>query len=515
MGNIKRFRPFVKFLIAIFFVLTAFIVFGIINIIIHREITFDEGFLDVFNLTVFAVLIILFFVVKKEIKLIKGIFQKYHSDKVIENIDITCLMRNKYKFINDAEIMATNHPEKNFALMHYDINKFTVINNSVGYKVGDQILQQIAQILQANSENEIIGKGEGDNFFVLKEYIDHEEIIDEVLLISSKIEDLDIWKKIKVNPAIKTGIVFLHKEDLDIRTAIDKAFIVKRTLKNIYKSEYVIYEDEIGIYEFEAKKIVDDMHEALENNEFKVYYQPKINLISGEITGAEALARWDHPELGLLSPERFIPIFEKNGFIIELDKYVLKEVCRNMRSWKESGYKVVPISVNVSRVHFLYSNFVSDYNEIKEKYKVDNSLIEIEITESVAFSNMNVEEVFAVMREFKNFGFEISIDDFGSGYSCLGLLKEMPIDTLKLDKMFLHNIEERNSQVIVSNIVNMAKNLNLSVVSEGVETDFQVEFLKGIGCDTAQGFAFARPQPVDKFVKLIQTCKNSKNSKVI
>ena len=338
----------------------------------------------------------------------------------------------------------------------------------------------------------------------MHEYKKQEEIINKVLLISDKIESLKIWKKIKVNPAIKTGIVFINKDDLDIRTAIDKAYIAKRILKNSYKSEYVIYDEEISSDLIETKKIVDDMHGALERNEFKVYYQAKINLQTGELTGAEALVRWQHPELGLLLPDRFIPIFEKNGFIIELDKYVLKEVCNNMRSWKEANYKVIPVSVNVSRVHFLYSNFVTDYNEIKEKYNVDNSLIEIEITESVAFSNMNVEEVFAVMKKFKNFGFEISIDDFGSGYSCLGLLKEMPIDTLKLDRMFLNNIEDHSSQVIISNIVNMAKNLNLNVVSEGVETDKQVEFLKGIGCDAAQGFAFARPQPADKFVKLIQ-----------
>jgi EAL domain-containing protein (putative c-di-GMP-specific phosphodiesterase class I) len=175
-----------------------------------------------------------------------------------------------------------------------------------------------------------------------------------------------------------------------------------------------------------------------------------------------------------------------------------------MRSWMDSGNIAIPVSVNVSRVHFLISNFAADYNEIKEKYNIDNEMLEIEITESIAFSNDSVREVFSVMKEFKDFGFRISIDDFGSGYSCLGLLKEMPIDTLKLDRMFLNNIEEHNSQVIVSNIVNMAKDLNLNVVSEGVENYMQAEFLRDIGCDTAQGFVFARPEPVNSFLKLIK-----------
>lgn len=436
--------------------------------------------------------------------LIKQMVRKFGGNKELKDIDITCFMRNKFKFINDAEMTARNNSEKNFALMHFDINKFTVINNNVGYKIGDQILEQIAKILQDNFLNETIGKGEGDNFFVLKEYKEQEEIFNKVLFISKKIEALSIWSKIKVNPAVKTGIVFLSKDDLDIRSAIDKALVAKKVLKNSYRSEYVIYNEEINSNLVEVNRIVDDMHDSLEKKEFKVYYQPKIDLKTGMLTGAEALVRWEHPELGLLYPDKFIPIFEKNGFIIKLDKYVLKEVCSNIRSWMDSGYKVVPISVNVSRIHFLCSNFADEYNKIKEESKIDSGFLEIEITESVAFSNVNVSEVFSVMKEFKNFGFKISIDDFGSGYSCLGLLKEMPIDTLKLDKMFLNNIEERNSQVIVTNIVNMAKNLNLNVVSEGVETDIQIEFLRHAGCDTAQGFIFARPEPVNDFVKLIR-----------
>ncbi len=254
------------------------------------------------------------------------------------------------------------------------------------------------------------------------------------------------------------------------------------------------------------------MYGALERNEFEVYMQPKVDLKTGEISGAEALVRWNHPELGLLNPIRFIPIFEKNGFITKLDKFVFDQVCLYLRSWLNLGYHVVPVSVNVSRIHFLNANFVHDYNKIKENYNIPDNLIEIEITESVVFSNEKEDEIFTVMRKFRNDGFDISMDDFGSGYSCLGLLKDMPIDTLKLDKIFLEHIEDYSSQIIVNNIVNMAKNLNLNVISEGVETDMQVDFLRDIGCDMAQGFIFEKPIPISEFNALI--CNGRKKYKL-
>jgi diguanylate cyclase (GGDEF)-like protein len=504
MDTIKKFKPFARALILVFLSSTVVTLCAAINIIAFRKPAFNKGALNIFNMAAIAFFAILFFDIIKEIKHIYRIYIEHNKSNLLNNIDMDNIMRNKFKFINDAEMVAKNNPEKKFALLHFDINRFTVINNSVGYKVGDTILQQMAQTLLENLKNQIIGKGEGDNFFVLHEYVDQDEVIETAIMIPKKIESLNIWGRIRVNPTIKTGIVFLSNDDLDIRSAIDKAFVAKKVLKNSYKSEYVIYKEEISSSLIEANRIVDDMHEALEKKEFKVYYQPKVDLRTGLITGAEALVRWEHPELGLLSPDKFIPIFEQNGFIIKLDKYVLEEVCSNMRSWMDSGNIAIPVSVNVSRVHFLISNFAADYNEIKEKYNIDNEMLEIEITESIAFSNDSVREVFSVMKEFKDFGFRISIDDFGSGYSCLGLLKEMPIDTLKLDRMFLNNIEEHNSQVIVSNIVNMAKDLNLNVVSEGVENYMQAEFLRDIGCDTAQGFVFARPEPVNSFLKLIK-----------
>lgn len=505
--DISKFLPFVKYFIVIALVCTAIVFFETIRIIVDGEVTLKEKFLVAFNFVSIIIIFVFCFIVNKEFKIIKKYLRKLNRTKTAEEIDIIFNVNNKFKFIKDAEIIVTRNLENKYALVHFDINKFTIINNSVGYKVGDEILQHVGKVLRKNLKKEIIGKAEGDNFFVLLEYVHRDKLIERAWELSNKIESMDIWSKIRINPVIKTGIYFVDNTNLDIRAAIDKAYFAKSILKNSYKSDYAIYEDKIGCNLIEVKKIEDDMHRALSEKQFKIYFQPKVNLKTGEISGAEALVRWEHPELGLLSPSRFIPIFERNGFILNLDKYVFEEVCFNIRRWLNLGYTVVPISVNVSRMHFLNNNFVSDYNCIKERYGIQNNLVEIEITESVVFSDDNEKEVFNVMRKFRDDGFEISMDDFGSGYSSLGLLKEMPIDTLKLDKMFLDNIEEYSSQIIVSNIVNMAKCLNLNVVSEGVETEMQVDFLRDIGCDLAQGFVFAKPVPICEYEKLIKKGK--------
>lgn len=505
--DISKFWPFVNFFISIAVICTVIVLFGTINIVVGGEITSEGILLVIFN-CIFIIIILGFcFIVKKESKFIKKYIRKLNRTKTVEEIDIIFDVSNKFKFIKEAEMVISSNLSGNYALVHYDVNNFTIINNSVGYKVGDEILQQIGKVLRKNLKEEIIGKAEGDNFFVLFEYQEQEDLISRACLIADKIEKLNLFEKLCIKPVIKTGIYFFNNNDLDVRVAIDRASFAKGRLKNSYKSGYAIYEDEIGKNLIEVKKIENDMHRALNNKEFKVYLQPKVDLKTGLLSGAEALVRWDHPELGLLLPNRFIHIFEKNGFIVDLDKYVFEEVCSSIRKWLDLGYDVVPVSVNVSRVHFLNTNFVYDYNKIIEKFKISRKLVEIEITESVVFSNEKENEIFSVMRRFRDDGFGISMDDFGSGYSCLGLLKEMPIDTLKLDKMFLDNIEEYNSQIIVSNIVNMAKNLNLNVISEGVETDMQVDFLRDIGCDMAQGFVFAKPEPIEKYEEFINKGK--------
>lgn len=419
------------------------------------------------------------------------------------NINHVSGISNVDKFIADVENLLRNKKGQKFALAHYDIDKFKIINDTFGYKVGDEIIRDMGtELTRLIGSKYVYGHSDGDNFMVFFTRSDNDrELIKKIKKVSVSLEELDIWRVLKIKPVITTGIYFVEEDDLEARRAIDMAKMAKKSIKGMYKSAFAIYNEKIKNKLVEEKRIEDEMYDALTNRQFKVYYQPKINLKTGEISGAEALVRWDHPVLGVLPPSEFIHIFEKNGFITKLDRYVFEELCRNMRDWLDKDCHVVPVSVNVSRLHFKRTDFVERYRAIKERYRIPDGLIEIEITESVVFGySINI---VSVMKDFKKNGFTISMDDFGSGYSSLGLLKDMPIDTLKLDRVFLNDMEDYNSQIIISNIVSLAQKLNLTVVSEGVENQMQVNFLRGIGCDMAQGYIFAKPMPVYEYERAL------------
>ena len=433
---------------------------------------------------------------------------KIKKDVTKENLDTICNISNENKFIKDAQYILNNRCGKKIALVHFDIDKFKMINDRLGHDTGDDVLCEIGNVLcDTLKDNYLYCRLYADNFLVLFEYESNQnELFENINNISNRIENLGIWHNLNIKPVISAGIFFIE-EDCDIRIAIDKAKLAKINIKGGYVSNYSIYNENMRSILTEEKRIEDDMYDALKNSEFKVFLQPKINLNDGSISGSEALVRWDHPTLGLMSPNKFIPIFEKNGFIINVDNVIFEEVCSNLRKWLASGYDIIPMSVNVSRLHFSMKNFVEDYKYILNKYNIPKGIVEIEITESVVFGN--IKEVFSIMRNFRENGFNISMDDFGSGYSSLGLLHDMPIDTLKLDKTFLDHIEQRNARMIVNDVVNLAKHLDLNVVSEGVESEVQVNFLKDVGCNMAQGFIFSKPIPVEEYENLIFS--NKKN----
>ena len=250
------------------------------------------------------------------------------------------------------------------------------------------------------------------------------------------------------------------------------------------------------------RMIVSNMESALVNNEFKVFLQPKIDLVSNQIVGAEALVRWKRPDGTMLPPNDFIPLFERNGFIIRLDFFMYEQVCKLLNKWKMSGSRIVPISVNVSRIHLYQDDFMDKILRLVESYEIDPSMIEFELTESIFLNNTRT--AINMMKDLRNYGFCVSIDDFGAGYSSLNLLKDMRTDVLKLDKEFFREGDmQQEERIIVSSIISMAKQLNMKVLSEGVETEMQSDFLKAVQCDMAQGYLYAKPLPVSDFEKML------------
>ena len=297
------------------------------------------------------------------------------------------------------------------------------------------------------------------------------------------------------------GIYKISKSDNDINTIMDRANTARKTIKGGHKNSFAFYDKEMHKKILKEKEIENSMVDALNNGEFIVYFQPKYSLSDYQIIGAEALVRWDNPQKGLIPPIEFIPVFERNGFIVNIDFYVFEEVCKKIREWMDEGQKVVPISVNLSRMHFVNSNFIEKFKLIVDKYKIPTRLIELELTETAVLDN--IEGLLDTMNNLKEKGFVISMDDFGTGYSSLNLLKELPVDILKLDRAFFTEKDESNNEkIVISNVIKMAKELKMKVISEGVETISQVEFLKQIGCDMVQGYLFSKPMPVKEFEKI-------------
>lgn len=250
---------------------------------------------------------------------------------------------------------------------------------------------------------------------------------------------------------------------------------------------------------------------ALENDEFRVFYQPKVNIETGRVVGAEALVRWIRADGEIISPGRFIPIFEENGFITEMDFAIYRRAVADIRGWLREGLDVPLVSLNVSRHHLADDNFCRKLNALVDEYEIPHELIELEITESLLTEHLD--KLVETVTWFKERGFRISIDDFGSGYSSLNLITMLPFDTLKIDGgFFLRNdLTEKNKKVITS-VVTLAKSLNLTTVSEGVETQVQVDFLKDLGCDMIQGFFYYKPMPSEDFHELLRrSTENAKN----
>ncbi|WP_330399735.1 EAL domain-containing protein [Clostridioides difficile] len=269
--------------------------------------------------------------------------------------------------------------------------------------------------------------------------------------------------------------------------------------KNI---NYAIYNEDVRNKLSEESMILDDIKIALVKNQFEVYYQPKFSLVTGEMIGSEALIRWNHPEHGFISPAVFIPIAEKSKLILKIGRFVFERVCNDLYEWKKQGKKIVPVSVNLSRVELYQPDIVKFINKTIKMYNLSSDFIEIEITETVAINELNI--LKNVLNELRTYGFSISMDDFGTGYSSISCLRDMPIDILKLDKSFLGGIEhDERSRNIAKSIVSLAKSLDLVVIIEGVESKEQAELMKQFGCDLVQGFYFARPMPAKNFLDLL------------
>ncbi len=462
----------------------------------------SQGIVNEFNnikilfasIMVIMIVVFLVFVISLSGSYARNLLLRY-TDPVTGSI-------NQQRFAIDAQSLLDSGKHR-YVLVSLNIRHFKLINEEYGREKADALLAEILKFIEGNlGGDELVARGYADRYLVLIACDDGnaaerlEKLYDG--LTSARFTSCaDEGVKLKF---IMGAYIFAEGEKASITEATDSARLARvQGLNNVGGRAITYFSEDMLNAEKQESAIEKKAERALENGDFVVYYQLKCNIQSGKWCGAEALVRWKDPEQGMISPGKFIPLFERNGMIVDLDKYVFERVCSDMRASLDGGKIVVPVSVNLSREHFMHENFFDEYEQILEKYGVPHKYIEFEITESLAMEHE--EDLKKLIARIHEIGCRCSVDDFGSGYSSLNMLHDYDFDVIKLDGKFFMSESGfgADSKKIVSSLIRLFHDLDKEVVAEGVENKETVEILKQDGCDTVQGFYFARPVPFDEY----------------
>lgn len=422
--------------------------------------------------------------------------------KYIVEYDTLTGIYNKSKFFEATKRMLGANEDRQFVFWRIDIERFQLVNAFYGNVEGDRLLKYIASQIHEYMSKEPLctfGRMEADIFAICLPYKSKDCIANFMQFFKEALKRYNL--NFKLIPTC--GVYIIADNTESVSRMLDRASLAAKKSKGNYLEDYVFYDPQMSyVIEYE-QEFINEMSDALVNEEFQIYLQPKYSLADYKPKGAEALVRWLHPKKGFISPGQFVPIFEKNGFILQLDYYVWEQACKLLRKWLDEGRQPYPISVNVSRLNIYTPDLVDRLCELTHKYQLPHELLQLELTESAYIGNANL--MLQVMKELQDKHFTILMDDFGSGYSSLNLLKDAKVDVLKLDMKFLENTEiPGRGENIVSSVVRMAKWLQIPVIAEGAEKEEQVNFLQGIGCEFVQGFFFARPMPVEEYEKIME-----------
>ncbi len=401
-------------------------------------------------------------------------------------------------------LISKGHRSKTkFAVIFVDLDNFKNINDSRGHDFGDVVLQKVSQrLIETVRENDIVSRFGGDEFvIVVPELEDETLVVDIVERIREKLSIPIEHEGFKYPVTASMGIAIYPKDGSDVSTLLKNADIAMYKSKEIGKNTYHFYTESLNKIIQEKMHIQKLMLNAMQNDHFRLFYQPKVDIRTNRIVGCEALIRLIDPKEGLIPPDKFISVAESNGFIIPLGRWIIEEATRQIAKWQDTELKNVKLSINISGVQFQDKTLIRTLKN--SVAAIDASKLDIELTESVLMSNF--EEKLEVINKIRKFGISFSLDDFGTGYSSLSYLKNIPFNTLKIDKSFIDDLQNQKDQSFVNMIISIAKNLELEVVAEGVETKEQLDYLKRIGCDLYQGYYCSKPLPVEEFEALFKT----------
>ena len=430
---------------------------------------------------------------------IKNAIEK--SRMIMSERDPITGLYSKLMFYQSVRKMLTDEAGETFAFVRFDIDRFKMINNFYGIREGDNVLRSIAAELRRISkkyEKFVYGRLENDIFAVCMPYEeDNIELLANALQLNLKKLNKDY------NIKVSCGVYVINDYNMDVSEMYDRALLAAKSCKGKFVQNIAYYDESMIENMRQEQFIINEVNRALEEEQFEVYLQPKIDLVTDRSYGAEALVRWRHPDKGMISPGEFIPIYERNGIIGKLDLYMWRHVCMLLRRWLDEGQNPNPISVNVSRVNIYNPHLLDILKNLITEFQIPPYLLNLELTESAFMEDQEL--VMNTMSKLHQIGFKIMMDDFGSGYSSLNVLKDMEVDYLKVDMKFLQQGQEFNGkgEKVLTSVVRMAKWLHLPSIVEGVETLEQVDFLKCIGCEYAQGFYYAKPMPIEDYENFV------------
>jgi diguanylate cyclase (GGDEF)-like protein len=405
--------------------------------------------------------------------------------------------------INQAISLAHRHSSK-VAVLFLDLDGFKHINDSLGHSVGDKLLQSVAKRLLAcvRSPDTVCRNGGDEFILVLQEMEEPNQAAITARRVLKGVADVHTIGDVALHVTASVGVSVYPDDGPDAETLIKNADTAMYQAKASGRNASQFFRPEMNVSAVERQSIEEDLRHALEHGEFVLYYQPKVNVATGAVVGAEALIRWMHPTRGLLSPIMFIPVSEETGLILPIGAWVLREACQQAQSWKDRGLPTGSMAVNVSATQFSDDNFLEDLFSVLRETGMDPHSLELEVTESVLMKN--AEAATSILKSVRDIGIRVSVDDFGTGYSSLSYLRRFPLDALKIDQSFLHKIYVApDDSIIVSAIIDMGRAIGLRVIAEGVETVEELAFLKANNCDEAQGYYFSRAVPAEEFVKLL------------
>jgi diguanylate cyclase (GGDEF)-like protein/PAS domain S-box-containing protein len=390
------------------------------------------------------------------------------------------------------------------AVLFLDLDRFKHVNDSLGHGVGDHLLRSVAGRLTAGvRETDTVSRQGGDEFVILlSEVQDRDDVSAAAAKILAAVTEVHRVGKHELHVTGSIGIAVFPDDGTDAETLIKNADIALYYAKDHGRDNFQFFMPEMNARIVERQALEGSLRAALDRREFVLYYQPKVNLETGAMIGAEALIRWQHPDRGLVRPERFVPVAEDSGLIVPIGQWVLREACRQACAWQAAGLEPVPVSVNISALEFRSKGFLDGVRNILRDTGLDPRLLELELTESVLMES--VEATANVLRALKAMGLRLAVDDFGTGYSSLSYLMQFPIDALKVDQSFVREITGRaDASPIITAVISMGRSLKQRVIAEGVETPEQLAFLQAQHCEEGQGFHFSRPLVADQFAALL------------